>query len=375
MSHDFLSLTQCVQLIAAVGDKRTVFVEGPMGIGKSAMYHALKKIPALANHHFPGLIDCTQLGDGSLAMPGLDNVRGISRELPNERFGVNEENHAGVAGSKPVVLCFDEIGKAKQFVKDMCAPLIYERRLGNLRFPEGSIVFGTTNMAYEGLGDSLQPHLRNRVTMVKCMPPTQQEWVDNFALHNNIAPELIAATFEYPRIFDSFIDYMPGGKHSGETLEKHNPYIHNPRNNTGKACVTTRSLHAASDLIHRKHLMDDHTLQVALEGTVGAAFAKDLGAFIRFGRNLPPYASVIADPLKAKVPESPLAQAVQAFQFVTQCADAKEAEAIAIYTPRMQKEIQMLLVTNAAKSNLTKFAASKSFGKLLMENKQFLSLV
>ena len=371
---NYLSLSQTVALIKAVGHERTVIAEGPMGIGKSAMYAQLKKELG-SIHHFPGIVDCTQLSDGSLWMPALDHVRGVSRELPNERFGVSEENHAGIKGSKPVCLMFDEIGKAKQFVKDMCAPMLYERRHGSYYFPEGSIVFGTTNLAVEGLGDSLQPHLRNRIIMVKVAPPTQQEWKDNFAIPNRLAAELIAATEEYPRVFDSFVDYEPGGKFAGEDIGKHNPYIHNPRGTGGKACVTPRSLHAASDLIKKKDMLDDHTLQLALAGTLGDAFAKDLAAYIRFGRNLPAFADVIARPTKVQIPDNPLAQTVQVFQFITQAESTEHVDAVATYVERLRVEMQMLFVVNVAKvdSNLmAKFIRSKKFVEMMGKNRQFL---
>jgi MoxR-like ATPase len=41
----YLSFTQTVNLIAAVGHKRTIIVEGENGIGKTALFHALKKMP------------------------------------------------------------------------------------------------------------------------------------------------------------------------------------------------------------------------------------------------------------------------------------------------------------------------------------------
>jgi len=33
-----------------------------------------------------------QLSDGSVWMPDIDREMGVSRELPNERFGVNRDN-------------------------------------------------------------------------------------------------------------------------------------------------------------------------------------------------------------------------------------------------------------------------------------------
>lgn len=46
----FLSAEQIVNAIKAVGDKRTILVSGENGIGKTALYHALRADPAYASH-------------------------------------------------------------------------------------------------------------------------------------------------------------------------------------------------------------------------------------------------------------------------------------------------------------------------------------
>jgi len=77
--NQFLSASQVVSLVAAIGDKRTVIVEGENGIGKTALFHALRKLPKFADHIAVQPIDCTQLSDGSVWMPDLDRENGVSR--------------------------------------------------------------------------------------------------------------------------------------------------------------------------------------------------------------------------------------------------------------------------------------------------------
>ena len=139
--RNFLSFKQVQSLVATVGHKRTVIVEGENGIGKTALFHALKSMPQFANHIAVDPIDCTQLSDGSVWMPDLDREHGVSRELPNERFGVSKTNQKGINGSKPALIFLDEIAKAPQFIKNVLAPIIYDRRVGNYHLPEGSVVF------------------------------------------------------------------------------------------------------------------------------------------------------------------------------------------------------------------------------------------
>jgi len=48
--NNFLSASQVVSLIAAVGDKRTVIVEGENGIGKTALFHMLRMLHKFDDH-------------------------------------------------------------------------------------------------------------------------------------------------------------------------------------------------------------------------------------------------------------------------------------------------------------------------------------
>ena len=262
MTKQVLSHKQVAALIKTVGSTRTVLIEGEAGVGKTAIAHEFKQDAHFANHVIVDPIDCTQLSDGSVWMPDIDREEGVSRELPNERFGVHRANQKGVNGSVPVVVCLDEIAKARQFIKDVLAPIVYERRIGQYHMPEGSVVFGCTNLSTEGLGDSMQAHLRNRLIIVQMRKPTQKEWVQDFAIPRKLSPELIAATEMFPQIFDSFMDYQSGGKFDGKPLTKHNPWIANPADAGQEQVVTPRSLHAASDIImlaKRSGEVDDQT--------------------------------------------------------------------------------------------------------------------
>jgi len=368
-----LNHKQIVQLIAALGDKRTVLVEGENGIGKTALFHMLKVMPQFKDHIAVDPIDCTQLSDGSVWMPDIDRELGVSRELPNERFGVSKRNQRGVKDGKPVLVFFDEIAKAAQFIKNVIAPIVYDRRLGNYHLVEGSVVFGATNMAAEGLGDSIQPHLRSRLVVVRMAKPTAEEWI-LWAQDNNIAPSVIAFVKEYPWMMDSFLDYQAGGKFAGKDLAKDNPSIFNPKI-VQDGFFNPRSAHAASDVIKRSALFgfDDETLNAALRGTIGATAAEALGAYVRFERSIPVFERVVAEPLTTPIDDNPSAQLVQIFQFINRVSSRDEAAAITQYVRRMRKEMQTLMGNTVANSNrIGAFASCTEFADLLRENHIFL---
>ena len=371
--NKFLSASQVVSLVAAIGDKRTVIVEGENGIGKTALFHALRKLPKFADHIAVQPIDCTQLSDGSVWMPDLDRENGVSRELPNERFGVSAFNQLGVNNSKPILVGLDEIAKAPQFIKNVLAPIIYERRVGNLSMPEGSVVVCFTNLSIEGLGDSIQAHLRNRLVFVKMRKPSCDEWV-KWATDNRINPMVIAFVNNEPRVMQSFLEYEKGGMFEGKDLSKDNGFIFNPKS-MQLAYATPRSLVAASDILDAGlGVLDDDTLEAALVGTVGATTAEALASFIRFGREICEYSRVIKSPDTAPLSDNPTAQLIQVFQFVTRVADRTEAEAIVKYVWRMRAEMQSIFCNTVATSQrVALFATINEFGRMLAEHKIFFS--
>ena len=369
----YLSFTQTVNLIAAVGHKRTIIVEGENGIGKTALFHALKKLPKFANHIAVDPIDCTQLSDGSVWMPDLDRENGISRELPNERFGVSKNNQRGVNGSKPLLVMLDEIAKAPQFIKNVLAPIVYERRVGAYHFVEGSVVFAGTNLSIEGLGDSIQAHLKNRLIFVKMRKPTAEEWVQ-WATDAGVNATVIAFVHNETRVMASFLDYEKGGNFEGKNMSKDNGFVFNPKS-VQDSYATPRSLVAAGDILDEGlGVLDDATLEAALCGAVGATTAEAMASFIRFGKDICDYSRVIADPDKAPISSNPTAQLIQIFQFVSRVADRKEAEAIVKYVWRMRAEIQSIFCNTVATSqSVNMFATINEFGRMLAEHKIFFS--
>ena len=364
-----LSFKQVTQLIKSVGHKRTIIVEGENGIGKTGLFYHLASDPFFANHVHVDPIDCTQLSDGSVWMPDIDREKGVSRELPNERFGVHKENQKGINGARPALVFLDEIAKARQYIKDVLAPIVYERRVGNYHMPEGSVVFCATNFSVEGLGDSIQAHLRNRLIFVKMRKPTQVEWRE-WAIDRGLAPEVIAWTDEIGQtLFDSFLDYQTGAKYDGQRQEAHNAYIFNPTI-AQMSYVTPRSLHAGSDIVYSKDGMDTETMLSALSGTMGEAGAESLKSFIQFGEQTPPFPRILKEPKTCPVPENPMAQIITVLKCITQTNGREEAEAVCEYILRMRKEMQSMFCHNLAQSSrVSTFVTVKPFQTMLQDNK------
>jgi hypothetical protein len=266
----------------------------------------------------------------------------------------------------------DELAKAKQYIKDVLAPIVYERAVGNYEMAEGSVVFAGTNLAVEGLGDSIQAHLRNRLVFLTMRKPSQPEWY-SWGIENAIDPILLACTNENPQWFDSFLDYQDGGKFAGRDQSKENDVIFNPLLSQ-QAYITPRSLHSASDIIKEREFMDTDTLQGLLEGTVGRAGAEVMGAFIRFGDETPAFSKIVSSPSTCPIPSNPVAQIITVLKCVTQTNTREEAEACTEYVMRNRKELQSMFANNIANSTRAAlFVTVKPFQALMNDNKIYFS--
>jgi len=363
-----LSHTEVASLIAAVGHKRTVLVQGENGIGKSALLATLKAMPQFASHLFPTPVDCAQLDIGDHVIPVPDMESGTTRGLPNERYGINAKNQKGINGSRPVVVMMDELAKAPKHIQASLAPFFYEHRVGSFVAPEGSVIFGTTNLGVEGLGDFMPAHTRNRIIVVTMRKPNAEELVA-YASANNWAPEIIAFMTQYPKVLDSFIDYAPGGKYEKKDLARDNPYIFNPAVQQ-TAYASPRSLHAASDQIKEGIKLPPHVLQAGLCGTLGVETGRELETYVRFGRELPTKERILQDPKNCPLPTSPTAQVVQVFKMVLDTDNRTEADKFLQYVERMKDEMVSVFLVTAARheQKIQYYALVERFLKLLKEH-------
>jgi ABC-type lipoprotein export system ATPase subunit len=97
-----LSINQTANLIASVGDKRSVLAQGHMGSGKSTLLRIISQMPKFKDH-IPVYFDSTTKDLSDLMVPMFDKVSVDTdmSEVPVVRYAVNEE--LGVHYGKPVI--------------------------------------------------------------------------------------------------------------------------------------------------------------------------------------------------------------------------------------------------------------------------------
>ena len=283
-----LSITEMVDMIESCREN-TVLIQGHMGIGKSSSLKILaKRYPT----HTACYFDCTTKDTGDITIPKLHTVEfnddGTTcvRHVPNEELGLHL--------SKPVILMVDEFGKANAAVKNGMMRLLLERKLGvRYELTPDSIIFATTNLGAEGVGDLLMPHHRNRLTVMRMRKPTNTEWITEYAYNAGIHPAMIACVSEKPEWFASFEDVQNPAD---------NQYIMHPGDRSRVSFVTPRSLEAASRWLYTGK--PRRMLMAALIGCIGAKAAGELVTFYDTAQDMPTPDSIKSDPFTAKIPST-----------------------------------------------------------------------
>lgn len=344
-----LGLDQATNLILAVGKSRTVLVQGHMGTGKSSM---LDTLAAQLPTHTPFYFDTTTKDVGDIAIPDInaDTENGAAKYLD---YLLSKE--LGLHLDTPVIVMLDEIGKGNNAVKRALTRFMLERTVYGRKLHPDSIVFATTNLGAEGVGDMLEAHQANRVIVINTRKPTNVEWIE-WGVNNNIHPTVLGWAKDNPQLFQSFEEIKD---------PEENPYIFHPRAAGRSSFVTPRSLHAASDLINARHsaALDDQTVTAGLMGTIGARGALDLMAFVALADQLPSRDSIVRDPMGAKIPTSASAVCMVVYRALS-TIDAEWIDAWMTYLGRLHREAQALFVNGVRSEKYSKRS-------LVMQNKTF----
>lgn len=350
-----LTLAQSANLIAAVGHRNRIALLGEKGIGKSTIMKSLKA--KFGDAYEYAYIDCGRLELGDVAIPFPDKELRVVEYFTNREFGL----HTG----KPVIIMLDEFGKAPRSVQNMLHPLleITRPRLGDKALPEGSIVFITSNLSDEGLGDQLAGHTMDRLTVVEVAKPNAEQWA-LWGVENNAHPALIACVTENPHVLASFRD---------PDADSDNPFIFNPRKVQSKY-VTPRGLELTSNLLWVREQLDEETFAASVIGTVGEPMGRLVDEFVAFHDQLPSRESILNSPESAKLPPSGGAAVTLIYKLVSM-SEKDNFDTLMKYVNRMEPEHQAVFCISMARSESKRGFAmtNRSFTQWCMENQDLIA--
>ena len=346
-------LDNCVNSISLLGHKLTFILEGDIGNGKSATRFMLaEKHPK----HRVFYCDCTTKDVGDLMLPKfmeLDADGQVVRFVANEELGLHMDG--------PVIIMVDEFGKANKSVQNALLCLMYERRMGSYELHEESIVYGTTNLGAEGVGDILPPHARNRFCIITVKKWTNEQWME-WAIRNNCDPQIILFAKEHPEIFDSFTDV--------ENPED-NEYIYHPKVQR-RAFVTPRSLENASHIMKVRDQLGPDVTVANLIGCVGERAAMDLKAQFSLSDQLVPLDDIKNNPKTAKVPTNAAAVCLMMYRTLSNI-DRSWMDAWMDYMDRLPTEAHGMFVNGVYSDKFDKkrqqaVVTNKKFTDFTMAN-------
>lgn len=315
------TLEDAAQIIAATGDEITTIITSEPGVGKSSLRYAIAEKAGIPRDRIVYL-DAPLLDFPDFFMPDVNDGR--TTNAYHSRWMLDSD--------KPVLYMVDEIGKMQGITKPMITRFLLERTVSDAPIPQGSIVFATSNLTTDGVGDAFPAHMNNRVSTLEIIKP-DHESVVQFGTTHGMNGTLVYFIRENPELCQSYRDL------DDEQLNT-NKYIFNPRTNT-KHFVSNRSLWFASKILDR---MEDNRITRAqamtqLVGTIGAPATAELWATVELADTLPSRKSIYTDPSNARVPDNMASQLLLATRLASGLDD-DTADATTTYMTRLQAEIQ-----------------------------------
>ena len=321
----------------------TVLVQGHMGIGKSTLLEMLGKKTGYPTFYF----DCTTADLGDIMIPKINHLEGVDFVS----FAINEM--LGLHKDEPVVIDLDELGKANPAVKKGLTRFMLERKIGKYELHPDSLLFATTNLTDEGVGDMFESHQCDRLNMVEMRKPTSEEWL-LYGINKGLDANVLGFAKEFTQIFDDFRDVK---------RPDDNPYIFHPQAVGREKFVTPRSLEKASGVLDKRDKMTDNSLMSNLIGTLGERASMDLMSFVKLADQMPKRDDIIKDPKTAKVPDSASAVCMVVFNALS-TMDKDYINPWMTYLDRLDKEAQGMFANGVRDGKYNKQS-------LVMTNKKF----
>ena len=325
-----VSLEETKNIIKTVGDSITPIVVSEPGVGKSSILKMLEAEMGTDEYDYI-YIDCP-----------VKDMMDIAASIPNHQTKTLEyyvSSLLKLGNGKAKVIMLDEFMKAPKLMQIIYTRLMLERSWGDEPLPESasgkkSIVFGTSNNASDGVGDTVQGHVGNRVCFLPMRKPTADEW-NVWATANRVSRPIRAWVSMNPRAMKSYLD----------PDQNDNPYIFKP-SSTSKSFVSPRSLAKATPIVDSKDIIGENAMMVALAGTIGEAAAKSMAAFIAFEGKLTPFKEIIAEPTKVKVPDDVSALVMMMFEAVDYVETQDELNSYMEFVNRIKSsEVQSIFFT------------------------------
>ena len=324
-----VTINELRKIIPTIGVELTPIIQSEPGCGKTSLLIMLREDMGDAYDYI--YVDCP-----------VKDMSDVGMVIPNHTTKTLEYYVASLFkmnSPKPKVILLDEFMKAPKLLQVIFTRLMLERMVGDVPLPRGSIVFGTSNNASDGVGDSMLAHAGNRVCILQMAKPTPSEWLV-WAGEAGISRVIRAWVNMYPRALASYKD---GNQND-------NPYIFKPSSNAMSFC-SPRSLAKADVIVRNVDVLGENSTMCALAGTIGASAAGDMAAFINLEKSLISIEDILEDPIAVKMPEDIAAQVMIMFSAIDTIKTHEEMSSFMEFVERIKSsEIQAIFFSMAMQS-------------------------
>ena len=351
--HDTVTINELRTLIPVIGSSLTPIIQSEPGCGKTSLLSMMREDLGDAYDYI--YVDCP-----------VKDMSDIGMTIPNHQTHQLEYYVSSLFmldSPKPKVILLDEFMKAPKLLQVVFTRLMLERCVGDVPLPHGSVVFGTSNNASDGVGDSMLAHAGNRVCIMPMAKPTSNEWL-KWATESGVNRLIRAWVAMTPKCLNS---YTTGDQDDNE-------YIFNPKK-LKLSFVSPRSLAKASVIVDNRDKLGDNATMVALSGTIGISAAKQMSAFLSLEKQLPDFKDVLKAPEKIEVPDDLAATLMMMFQAVDVVETQEELSKFMLFVKRISSsEIQAIFFTMMMRvERATKLArGNKDIMKWAVENHELL---
>lgn len=319
-----MSIKELRTFVPLVGSELTPIIQSEPGCGKTSLLSMMRE--DLGDGYDYIYVDCP-----------VKDMQDIGMVIPNHETKTLQYYVADLfklTSPKPKVILLDEFMKSPKLLQVIFTRLMLERMVGDVPLPKGSIVFGTSNNASDGVGDNMLAHAGNRVCIVRMAKPSVNEWLE-WASANGVSRVIRAWVTMFPRSLASYIDGN----------QEDNPYIFKP-NMSSLSFVSPRSLAKCDVIVKNRDVLGENSTMCGLAGTIGHSAAGDMSAFLSLEKSLADVKDIIKKPDTIEVPTDISAQLMIMFQAVDSLETQDELSKFMVFVERLpSSEVQAVFFT------------------------------
>lgn len=334
-----VTINELRTIIPTIGQELTPIIQSEPGCGKTSLLNMIRE--DLGDGYDYIYVDCPVKDMSDIGMVIPDHTTKTLNYYVASLFKMDS--------NKPKVILLDEFMKSPKLLQVIFTRLMLERMVGDIPLPSGSIVFGTSNNASDGVGDSMLAHAGNRVCILKMAKPTADEWLV-WAGQAGVSRVIRAWVNMFPRALASYTD---GNQND-------NPYIFKPSMVSMSFC-SPRSLAKADVIVRNLDRLGENATMCALAGTIGQSAAGDMAAFLSLEKSLIDVKDIILDPTKVNVPDDIAAQIMIMFQAIDTLETQDELSAFMEFVERIKSsEVQAIFFTMMMRGSKSVRLASRN---------------